>query len=133
FHVVTSPQIGQTPRPTTADGRLTSPSTWPLGEFLYTSGTAVYTPVVDRVSNKVAITVEVIQISGTTPTLDIDIEHKNGVDSSWSTAASFTQMTTAGVYSKSATGLKEQIRLKLTQGGSSASSRIFVFHPSWTD
>ncbi|MBI3848213.1 MAG: hypothetical protein HY292_26560 [Planctomycetes bacterium] len=102
-----------------------------LGELVFTSSDAVYTPPVSRQSNTCAFAVEVTQISGTSPSLAIDIEHKNLVDSSWSTAASFTALTAAGAGAKVATGLKEQVRLKLTMSGTNGWARAFVYSPQW--
>jgi hypothetical protein len=79
-----------------------------------------YTEVTSRLGDAATFAYEVIAKT-TNATLDIAIEHKNRADTTWTTAASFTQITAAGTATKRASGLKEQVRLKLTFGGTAAS------------
>ncbi len=96
----------------------------------------VYTPVVERESITAAFTVEVLQVSGTSPSLAIDVEHKNHDEASWAVAGSFTALTAVGTGAKVIKGLKEQVRLALTMSGTGglgpdAWMRVVVYPPLW--
>jgi hypothetical protein len=82
-----------------------------------------YTDTVARRGDASTFTYDAIAKT-TNATLDIAIEHKNRADTAWTTNVSFTQITAAGVATKRATGLKEQVRLKLTFGGTAASEWV---------
>ncbi len=102
-----------------------------LGEVIYTNTDPVYTPPIKRVSDKAAFTIEVLQVAGTSPSLAIDIEHKNFDESAWASAGIFTALTAVGVGAKTVSGLKEQLRLKFTMSGTNAWERIFVYEPNF--
>ena len=71
-------------------------------------------------------------VQGVSPSLSIEIQTKNFADSSWSTAATFTAITTSTSGVKAASGLKQQVRLACTQTGSSTpASTLSVFEPSY--
>jgi len=90
------------------------------------SGTVpYYTPIIARGGAAALFSVDVTHIAGT-PTLNIDVEHKNVEDTSWTTAGSFSSITAVGVESKDVTGLKEQIRLAFTFSAGSAGNFFVV-------
>jgi hypothetical protein len=104
-----------------------------LGELIFSTADAVYTPQVNRVSDRAIFTVDVTQIAGTTPSLQILVEHKAAVDSTWSTATggTFTAITAKGQYALLVGGLKEQIRINCVMSGTNAWARAFFFPVSW--
>jgi len=67
------------------------------------------------------------------PSLAIDVEHKNVEDTAWTTAGSFSAITTAGIATKDLSGLKEQIRYKMTitAGTPTAAVHFYIDRPSW--
>ncbi len=93
-----------------------------IGQSL-ASGTTAYSPWFDHQGDEATFYVDVIAaMSGVK--LDITMQHKkqSEADSAATTAATFTQITTAGVKEKSASGLKEMVRFKyvVTDSGSRA-------------
>lgn len=92
-----------------------------------------YSPTFPRGGLAATFAIEVFALQGTSPTLECSIEHKNASDTSFSTAASFSSMTGAGVFSKDATALKEEIRLAIVVGGSAAVNTVYanVLAPVW--
>jgi hypothetical protein len=67
------------------------------------------------------------------PTLEVEIEHKNTEDTTWTTAGTFTAITGVGVQAQDVTGLKEQIRLKFYYSAGSAGDfvHLVVAAPAW--
>ena len=72
-------------------------------------------------------------LAGTSPTLECDVEHKNAEDTAFTTAGSFTSMTTAAVHKLDVSTLKEQIRLVFTVGGAVGTNMVYanVLAPIW--
>jgi hypothetical protein len=103
-----------------------------LGELLFSSSDPAYTPVAKRETDRVSITVEVTQISGTSPSLAVTLQHKNFVDDTWGdhSGGSIT-LTALGTGAKTYSGLKEQIRLKSVMSGTNAWARAFYYDPQW--
>ncbi len=98
-----------------------------LGELVFSNSDAVLSATDARPAKDATFSVNVTQISGTSPSLAIAIEHKNSDEDTWSTVDSFTAITAKGVYTKAVTGLKEQVRLKLTMSGTNAWARVFTY------
>jgi hypothetical protein len=92
-----------------------------------------YTPTLPRGGLAAVFGIELFALLGTGPTLECAIEHKNQEDTSFTTAATFTSMSSAGMHTKDATALKEQIRLAITVGGSAATNTAYanVLAPQW--
>ena len=89
----------------------------------------MYTPVVNRDGDTAEFIVEVLQAG---PVFNVDIEHKNRKDSSWSVAASLTTIQNNGSYATVARGLKEQVRLKVTTDVEvEGSGRVLIYSPNW--
>ena len=104
-----------------------------IGELIQTSTTPVYSPPVPRGGDAGLFAIDALQVSTGSPSLAVDVEHKNYSDTSWTTAGAFAAITATGVTSKHISGLKEQVRLKFTMSGSGDWERIFVLEPSWED
>jgi len=104
-----------------------------VGQTLLYSGTnAYFSPTFPRGGLAALFSVEVTLVEGSSQ-LGIDVEHKNEEDTSFTTAASFSTMSSAGTYSKDITGLKEQIRLKYNVAGGSSGDyvHVIVAPPAW--
>jgi hypothetical protein len=54
--------------------------------------------------------VEVTHVGGS-PTMTVEVQHKNRKDTSWTGTGWFTNITATGVHLKDVSGLKQQIRL----------------------
>lgn len=104
-----------------------------IGELIQTSATAVYSPPVPRGGAAGLFAVDALQVSTGSPSLAVDIEHKNYADTSWTTAGSFSAITATGLSTQYVSGLKEEVRLKFTMSGAGEWERIFVLDPSWED
>jgi hypothetical protein len=77
--------------------------------------------------------IEVFALTGTSPTLECTVEHKNAEDTSFTTAATFSSMSSADIYYVEASALKEEIRLVITVGGSANTNTVYanVLTPQW--
>jgi hypothetical protein len=77
------------------------------------SNTPYYCSGTTRQGASATFGVEVTHVGGS-PTLAIEVQHKNHKDTGWTGNGWFTNITTAGVHLKDVTGLKEQVRLALS-------------------
>ncbi len=104
-----------------------------IGELMFKHTDYVYTPAAPRGGNSGIFGIQVLQVGPSSPTLDCDIQHRNSIDDTWTTAASFTQMTATGTSTKSASNLLQLVRLRFKCGGSAydAWARFFVLAPVW--
>jgi len=96
------------------------------------AGTAYYSPQFNRGGNAATFYCDVLQL-GSSPTLDIDVEHKNSEDTSWTTLASFTSITTTGVKNVDGSAIMEQLRFKYTVTGAQVYSSVHfnMLAPTW--
>ena len=103
-----------------------------VGITLLKSATSYYSPTFGRGGLGAIFSCEVLMV-GTSGTLDIDVEHKNAEDTTFSPLGVFTQFTAAGVDIKNLTGIKEQVRFKFTIGGTQAYSFVHfnMLSPAW--
>ena len=100
--------------------------------MIITSGAPYYIDLGTRGGTLGIFGVVVTAVSGTSPSLAIDIETKNFTDTSWTTTASFSPITTATSGVKVASSIKQQVRLKCTQTGSGTPYSVLdVFQPSY--
>lgn len=104
-----------------------------IGEIMFTNTTPRYSAPYPRAGEKVTFTVDVLQVSTGSPSLAIDIEHKNRADTSWTTVGSFSALTAVGLGTLTLTGLKEQYRYKCTQSGTNTWCSVLVNPPVWED
>ena len=91
-------------------------------------GNAYYSPEFGRGGLRAIFSCNVTHLSGSA-TLDIDIEHRNSDDTSFTSAGTFTQFTATGTGTKDLSGLKEILRLKFTVGGAGSTSAIAYIMP----
>ncbi|MFV1958091.1 MAG: hypothetical protein ACC662_01630 [Planctomycetota bacterium] len=65
--------------------------------------------------------------------LDCDVEHKNSEDTAFTTAGSFTTMSTATPHKLDVSGIKEEVRLVFRVGGADPTNGVYVNvpAPSW--
>jgi hypothetical protein len=101
--------------------------------FVLGTGGDYNSPTLPRGGLAATFAIEVFMLSGSSPTFECDVEHKNAEDTSFTVAGSFSSMTTAAVHKLDVTGLKEQIRLVLTVGGTAVINMVYanVLPPSW--
>ncbi len=97
------------------------------------AGEPYYSPAFPRGGLTGYFRVEVQQVWGTNPTLDVAIEHKNEEDVSYAVAGSFTQITASGTFPKTQGTLREIVRFKITVGGTEvyAGGHVLLLTPQW--
>ncbi|NJN14138.1 MAG: hypothetical protein HC813_00260 [Planctomycetes bacterium] len=95
-------------------------------------GEPAYSPEFPRGGPAALFSIEVLAVSDS-PTLVATIQTKNHEDGTWTDLAAFSGMSTVGLYTKDATGLKQLVRLKYTFTTTDAADavRFFVPEPSW--
>jgi hypothetical protein len=76
---------------------------------------------------------EVFALDGTSPGLDIEVQHKNEEDLSFIPAGNFSTITTPGVYTLDVGPLKENVRLKVNVTGASNLNTVYanILAPMW--
>ncbi len=76
--------------------------------------------------------IELFGLSGTSPSLECTVEHRDP-DGNFSTAGNFTTMTTTGVKTLDLSTLKELIRFGYQVGGSADTNTVYanVLAPQW--
>lgn len=94
--------------------------------------TPYYSPSFPRGGEAANFSLDVTHLVGTL-TFDVDVEHKNMEDTTWSSAGTFTGITATGVSVKDITGLKEEIRIKSSFSTGSAGDfvHVVVAEPAW--
>ncbi len=97
------------------------------------AGTAYYSPTFGRGGLSAVFACQAFQVAGTSPTLDIDVEHKNAEDTAFVSLGSFSTFSAADVKTLSLTGIKEQVRFKYVVGGSEAWASVHfnMLAPAW--
>ena len=95
-------------------------------------GAAFYSPSFGRGGEAALFSVELLALLGS-PTIAIDVEHKNVEDTTWASAGSFTAITTTGVHTKDLSGLKEELRFKYTPTSATNGDgcNMIVPAPAW--
>jgi hypothetical protein len=97
-----------------------------------TGTTPYYSPSFPRGGEAAVFSIDVTHKGGT-PTMGVDVEHKNVEDTSWSTADSFTAISATGLATKDVSGLKEEVRFAFTFSAGSAGDffHVVVPAPAW--
>ncbi|MGE0190463.1 MAG: hypothetical protein AB7T63_00330 [Planctomycetota bacterium] len=97
------------------------------------SGGNYLSPTFPRGGLAATFAIEVFDLSGSSPTFECTVEHKNEEDTTFSSIGSFTSMTATGVHTLDVSGLKEQIRLSFAVGGGVATNTVYanVTAPMW--
>ena len=99
--------------------------------LLVMGGTALYSPSFPRGGEAALFSVEVLALLGS-PSVAIDVEHKNSDDTAWTSAGSFSAITTIAVHLKDLSGLKEELRFKYTSSGTNGDGcNMLVSEPAW--
>ena len=91
-----------------------------------------YSPAFGRGGEAALFSLEVTNKMGTSPSLAVELEHKNAEDTAWASAGSFTAITALGVASKDISSLKEECRFKFTPTGTDGDAfHVIVAGPAW--
>ena len=108
------------------------------GEVSVRSGTTdVHGQEEERGGNSARFDVDVLQLvngpAGFNPTtVDVEVQHKNYNETSWTQVASFSQFSVTGLASVAATDLRQQIRLVTeVNGDPDGWARILFLPPIW--
>lgn len=101
--------------------------------FMRLGGVSYPTPTFPRGGLSATFGIDLSALTGTSPSFECTVEHKNAEDTSVTTAGTFTSMTAAGVYKLDVSNLKEEIRLVFTVGGSANTNTVYanVLAPMW--
>ena len=99
-------------------------------------GTNYYSPVIARQTMHAIFVAQVTNCGGGgTITVNVDVQHRNRSDTSWTSAGTFTAITADGIYTKELSGLKELVRYAFNISGAGTSSysgaQVFGGAPSW--
>jgi hypothetical protein len=101
--------------------------------YMRLGGVSYYSPVFPRGGLAATFGIEVFALTGTSPTLECLVEHKNSEDTSFTTAGGFSSMPAVDLYYAEIPGLKEEIRLNITVGGGANTNAVYanVLAPIW--
>jgi len=101
--------------------------------FIRGSGGDYNSPTFPRGGLSATFAIEVFMLNGSGPSLECAVEHKNSEDTAFTTAASFSSMSVATVHKLDVSGLREEIRLVFSVGGSAATNMVYanVLAPIW--
>ena len=95
-------------------------------------GSPFYSPSFPRGGEAALFSLEVTHKMGTSPSLLVEVDHKNFEDTAWASAGSFTAITATGVASKDLGTLKEECRFKFTPTGTDGDAfHVIVAAPAW--
>jgi len=100
--------------------------------LLVMGGASFYSPSFGRGGEAALFSVEILGLMGS-PTITVDVEHKNEDDTTWASAGAFANITTTGVFTKDLSSLKEELRLKFTPVSASDGDgcNMMVAEPAW--
>jgi hypothetical protein len=104
-----------------------------LGELLFSHSTEVYSGIDPRPAKDATFSFNITQVSSSgSPSLTIKIYTKNVDEDSWGTAVgTISNITTTGIQSVAVTGLKEQVKVGYTMGGTNAWCRVLTYAPAF--
>ena len=100
--------------------------------LLVMNGDSYFGPPIARSTLQANFSVQVSNRTGTS-VLVVDIQHRNRDDGSWSGAVTLVTISANGVYTGSASGLKELIRYKFTFTAGNPADGMYVYAaaPQW--
>lgn len=105
-----------------------------IGEVIHQGEGAVYTTPILRGGDGGRFRLDVLAVTGGSPSLSCDIETRNNNESSWTVAGSFTAITAASAGTPAekdiSSGLRELVRLKLTMTAGTL-CRVRVLPPAF--
>jgi hypothetical protein len=92
-----------------------------------------YSPTFSRGGLAATFLIDLFNLMGTGTTLECTVEHKNAEDTSYTSAGVFSSMNAQQLWKLDVSGLKEEIRLAITVGGTAANNTVYanVLPPSW--
>lgn len=101
------------------------------GYYRRFGGSAQYSPTFGRGGNAALFAVEIFAVDAST-SLTVTIEHKNEEDTSWTTLATLSTMT-SGVNTVDASAIMEQLRYAFVVNASNAFNSVYanVLAPAW--
>ncbi|MDF1699929.1 MAG: hypothetical protein P1V36_02045 [Planctomycetota bacterium] len=104
--------------------------------IFYLDGNAYHSPTFSRGGLAATFSVDVTHLSlGAGVGLGIEVQHRNDEDTTWSSAGTFSSITSVDTYSKDISGLKENVRFVYTfQGGTPTAleaAHFLMMAPSW--
>jgi len=106
-----------------------------LGELLLRNDAATYTTAIPRLADSATFRIDVVTFhdAGGSPSVTVTIEHRNQNENNWSTAETFTAITTTGLASRTVSGLRDLVRLKFqfTAGPAASYARFLILPPIW--
>ena len=100
----------------------------PEGEEICKSADYVYSPTFARGGSRLLVPFEVLDVSGGCQ-VNVDVEHKNLDDTTWTTAGSFSAISSASLSTLTVDEPKEEVRLRvlLTMGVGVCRARVRIF------
>ncbi len=104
-----------------------------VGDLLFVmSGSPYFGPPLARATLVATFGVQISNRTGSS-TIQVDVEHRNRDDTSWSVAANVVTTSANGVYANQISGLKELVRYKFTFTAGAATDGMYVIaaFPQW--
>lgn len=108
-----------------------------IGEYVMRlTGLDQFSAPFGRGGQNAMFSIDVLDVPGSSVQLDIDVEHKNLEDTTWTSLGSFSSITSTGVKTLSVTGCKEMLRFNyaISAGSSPHVYDAFYFNtlaPVW--
>jgi hypothetical protein len=100
-----------------------------IGEYVMRlTGLDQFSAPFGRGGQNAMFSIDVLDVPGGGIQLNIDVEHKNLEDTTWGLLGSFTAITTAGVKTLTATGLKEMLRFNYSISGGGGAAVYDTFY-----
>lgn len=101
--------------------------------LLKLGGTPYYTPPFPRQGLAATFVVDVVELTGS-PTVTVDVEHRNRDETSFASLGTFSSITTDGLKTASFSAIKEIVRLKISFAAGDTWSdaiRCVIQSPTW--
>lgn len=101
--------------------------------LLRLDGNPYFSPEFSRGGLAATFVVEVMNLALAAGALQIDVEHRNSEDTTWSSAGSFSAISSTGAFPADFTGLMEIIRLRVSFTGTAPTdaAHFLIQAPSW--
>ena len=94
----------------------------------------VYTKPMARGGESALVSIEVSEFVTASVGLEVIVQTKNSEDVSWTTAGTFSSITSAGVYSRDVTSFRQFVRLRINFASGSSqgdTARVGAINFSW--
>lgn len=98
-----------------------------------TGTTAYYSPSFPRGGLAAVFSMDVTHKNGASVAMTVTVEHKNDDETAWTTAGSFSSITTTGTKTVDVSSIKEEVRLAFTFTAGSAGNffHVVISAPAW--